>query len=207
VPIFLPRPSNAHLRGQLSSNVRPHKRDQWQPPKQSFSAEANSPGHWLRHAHSLKSSSDLVCAYLPKSIEDFKGPPVSPRLAFLDCAQVSQMLLGMSLEALLKGLLVASGTPVASGGLLKRELASHDLKWIAANLEYRLLILSDEDRAHLAELSEFVTWAGRYPIPKQARADYSVGYFVKRFEMQRALWSRLNCVLLPFATLAHPSEA
>jgi hypothetical protein len=77
--------------------------------------------------------------------------------------QIFLFLIGLALENLLKGLLVARDGSLVSEGRLSSEVANHKLSSL---FQRAGITLSPEQRAFVERLSESVTWAGRYPVPK-----------------------------------------
>lgn len=81
---------------------------------------------------------------------------------------VEIMLRGFALECLFKSLWVAHGNPLVENGRYRGVpgAGQHDLAQIAAVLPWSL---STEERDLLRRLTDYVVWAGRYPIPKRDR--------------------------------------
>lgn len=73
------------------------------------------------------------------------------------------MLRGFALECVLKGTIVQREPGVLADPKTARELMEHALK---AHAERAGLVLSDEEKAMLSVLTEFITWRGRYPCPR-----------------------------------------
>jgi len=71
------------------------------------------------------------------------------------------LLYGMALEDLLKGLLIAQGTPATVGGKLNRALKTHDVLalWRKAGVT-----VDDERAAVLSALAWAIEIGGRYPV-------------------------------------------
>jgi hypothetical protein len=75
---------------------------------------------------------------------------------FLD--SVTRMLMGMSFEALFKGLTVAQGLEYKK---------THDLLKLANDA---CVEVSDEEQKILSILTQYTIWDGRYPTPKDPNA-------------------------------------
>ncbi|WP_374627671.1 hypothetical protein [Pandoraea sp.] len=74
-------------------------------------------------------------------------------------ASVMPMLCGMALELMYKAICVAKGLKVPE---------THELSLLADRGGAQL---SDDDKRYLRYLSIHVWWEGRYPVPKEMRAD------------------------------------
>jgi len=102
--------------------------------------------------------------------------------------------MGLSFENLLKGILIAQGTPATKAGRLKKEFLTHDLCKLIVKVEKPPLVFSAGERDLLSEIGRFVVWQGRYPIPLGG-PGYS-GMFIfndpDQHLMERELWNRLR---------------
>jgi hypothetical protein len=79
----------------------------------------------------------------------------SPQLS-----SVTYMLAGFAIEVLLKALLIRTESPLSANG--RFQLNSHHLAELAQAASFPLM----EGESDLLErLEQFLTWAGRYPIP------------------------------------------
>jgi hypothetical protein len=76
--------------------------------------------------------------------------------------EISLMLIGVALEVLFKGILVARDPSLVSGGKLKGSLKSHDLVTLREAVG---LDLPAHEAQLLERLSEAAIWMGRYPVP------------------------------------------
>jgi hypothetical protein len=54
-----------------------------------------------------------------------------------------------------------------------------------------VLSLSTEEISLLDELSPYIEWAGRYPLPKKAEAFIVLGHGSREHEAELVLWERL----------------
>lgn len=79
----------------------------------------------------------------------------------------SMILMGLSLENLLKGILLNSGKYPISQGIFPREIKSHNLYELCEKAGITIKS-SYEEKIFLQRLSEQVDWAGKYPIPNKA---------------------------------------
>ncbi|MDQ2166274.1 MULTISPECIES: hypothetical protein [Vibrio] len=77
----------------------------------------------------------------------------------VSCYATYKMLMGMSFEALLKGLLIASQEVAIS------DLATHNLVELAKDSG---LNLTKNENKIFTVLTDYILWAGKYPIPKNS---------------------------------------
>jgi hypothetical protein len=114
---------------------------------EDFRDQANDPRAWLRASDSLWGAA-----------EELVG---GPRFV------AWYLLTGMAVEDILKGLIVArDGIELDDRGRLRLPWPApgHNLILLAANASVEL---TEEERQLVERLSEFVLWAGRYPIPRR----------------------------------------
>lgn len=107
------------------------------------------PFTWVLKADELLAAFELLVATEAES--QSHGPRLSG---------VAYMLAGFAVEVLIKGVLIQNGSGLDSKG--RFELDSHDLLKLA---DRAALVLTEEEGRLLERLQEFLTWAGRYPIP------------------------------------------
>ncbi len=79
---------------------------------------------------------------------------------------VFHMLCGLSLELLYKAIIVSTGDSAPKG---------HNLSQLAQRAG---IVVSKEDRGLLEILTEYIVWAGRYPVPQD------VGFWNKLLELR-----------------------
>ena len=75
------------------------------------------------------------------------------------------LMYGLSIENLIKGLLISETPALLNGGKLDKFLLSHDLNKLADKLS--TITLSKEDKLLLSQLSDAVPYYGRYPVPRR----------------------------------------
>lgn len=113
---------------------------------------AESPFVWVLKADALIAAFETLAQADERALGSGDD---SPRLS-----SVTYMLAGFSIEVLLKALLVQKASPLNTKG--RFQLNSHHLVDLAQEADFSLM----EGEARLLEkLEEFLTWAGRYPIP------------------------------------------
>jgi len=123
---------------------------------QSFQAAADSPGGWLLMALPLKVAAERL---------DWLVHPVRQEERCLSLMPVYRMMMGMSLENLLKGILAEQGLPVLDKkGRLSKDYGTHNLATLAGKVT--ALTFTNEELQVLAALSEYIKWAGKFPLPR-----------------------------------------
>lgn len=124
------------------------------------------PHVWISHAINLRYSAEALVLYdadLIRRLFETKEKQLLP--AFFS-PNVERMLMGFSLENLLKALILMNPTNARRAftkeGNLSWGLASHNLCKLAEAAD---VALSEEEELLLNVLSTCATWAGRYPLP------------------------------------------
>ena len=120
--------------------------------------ELNSPELWLCQAQALTEAAITVL----KNEPDFKPfPKILTGICDSQYCAVGIMLAGYSLEVCLKGMLIRKES--VDGYLAQeKDRYHHRLEELGKIVP----ALSDKDKSILRLLTEFITWAGRYPAPK-----------------------------------------
>jgi len=113
-----------------------------------FSDMSENPGYWHNKATDLFTSAHVL----------WNAMDINENL-FVSCDSTYKMLMGMSFEALLKGLCIESKKATID------ELISHDLVKLT---KITGLSLNKKESKALMLLSDYVKWAGKYPIPKSS---------------------------------------
>jgi hypothetical protein len=80
---------------------------------------------------------------------------------------VFNLLMGLSFENLLKGIVAAQRGSAGSSGAPDKDLTTHDTKKLVALIDQTAIPISMDDEALLLKLENYVVWAGRYPFPKR----------------------------------------
>ena len=79
----------------------------------------------------------------------------------------AQLLMGLCLEATLKGLLVERDPTLISGGKIARDLVTHSLEKLFQKAS--LPLVDPENELNLVrKLSDAVAWVAKYPVPLNA---------------------------------------
>jgi hypothetical protein len=126
----------------------------------SFAAVARDAGSWFQKAKALRIAAELIYDRWQTTGMDLRGPAVN-----LDLHEIAIMLMGQSLENLLKGIILqrdhaAVGPKGLSFGVTSK--AGHDLAQLAARAGVQL----DEGGIELlGYCTEALVTFGRYPLP------------------------------------------
>jgi hypothetical protein len=142
-----------------------------------FADVASTPFFWFVQARDLLSAAHVLLEQHEVAKERYWGPmpgksgrvKLTPdqqeASRFLGLPQIAQMLFGLALEVLLKGLLIARKPELVQGDQLTPALTgNHSL---GALLDLAAITLTGEERELADRLSESIRWAGRYPVPKK----------------------------------------
>lgn len=147
-----------------------------------FHATVASPGSWFFSALNLKTAADRIDPMMNPIRED------EPSLGLYS---VYQMLLGMSIEALLKGILVAQGEQVLKNDKLKEDFTTHVLTMLAQKVDASSFVFSSDDLDILETLTPYIVWAGKYPLSKEANDMIVITFGSTERRLARDLWNRL----------------
>ena len=152
----------------------------------------DSPNSWLYTAWQLKRAAEEIDTFnLPgRGFSNWTAKGRDADLLLL--TSVYRFLMGLSFENLLKGIIIAHGTPAGSKGKLNNHFKSHDINMLLKKLDYTKCSLTREEEEILKEQQQFVKWAGRYPISKKAE-DFTIGlqYSANKNSKELELWKRL----------------
>lgn len=124
---------------------------------------ARSPVAWLETAMTLRECAEIIGRLFVGDLQQ-RVPPggtTSEGVQAISFGPVFQMLAGYSLEALLKGIIVARKPNVIKGTHFIKDFLSHDFD--------ELLLLAEitfDERRHefLRRLTTAVLWVGKYPV-------------------------------------------
>lgn len=139
------------------------------PSVSPTSADLKSPVLWLAQAHALSEAARVILENSPT----WEQMPYSVR-GVCDCqyCAVGLMLVGYGLEICLKAMLILTKGVDAYASSEKRYL-HHRLEELAEFIPD----LDAKDKAILRVLTQFTTWAGRYPDPGSGREDKAEAIF------------------------------
>jgi hypothetical protein len=105
---------------------------------------------------------------------------------------VFQLLAGYSIEALLKGILVARDPGAIKEGRLPGWLTKHNLEDL---LTHAAITLDAPLLAFVRRMRVAVVWSGRYPVPTSAEAREATVTAADDLEWFEAVWGRLMAEL------------
>ena len=151
-------------------------------PRASLQRNARDPESWIGFSHALKLTAEIYRRITEK--EDFQlFNLVSPRgkdddkidakaaalktlVGFysLKCTKIDVMLFGLSVELLIKAILIAQNPDFVTKDGLDDKIAKHNL---LALIETANIEIDKEERKILRDLQQYIEWMGRYPIPKK----------------------------------------
>lgn len=105
---------------------------------------------------------------------------------------VYYMLLALSFENLLKGMIALQGTPVSVNNKLNPYFAKHTLERYAQQIDPGVFVVDGVEMGLLKMLEPYLSYAGRYPMPKEpSSVGALMGYSNHEFEAAEVLWDRL----------------
>jgi len=161
----------------MKSTIDPQTRERY------YLGALESPGSWLIRGIQLKSAAERL---------DWRMLPATKQERGFSHFYEYSLLLGMSFEALIKGHIARARLLSSTEPTLLSKHFTHDLKELAQEPECSHLSLSAVDLKALDELSPFVEWAGRYPLPKKpSKMEVGFGIGDDEYELQKVLWERI----------------
>jgi hypothetical protein len=170
------------------------KTDTWLQELKNTSFECNmeSPEAWLNAAWKLKRAAEEIDTFslLGRGFSNHTAKGRDAELLLL--MPVYRLLMGLSFENLLKGIIVAHGKPAGSKGKLDKSFKEHEISKLLEQLDTNKCALISEEREILKELQQYVIWAGRYPIPLTAKNyQIALAYSSEKHRKELILWERL----------------
>jgi hypothetical protein len=158
----------------------------WDDPlfrQREFDAGVQSSGAWIIRALDLTTAADRI---------NWVNAPVRDEEPSLGLFRVFRMLNGMSIETLLKGILVAQGESILDkNGKLNPTFSVHKLPELASKIDPTQFSFSADDLRILRETEPYVVWAGKYPFPKSEKEVMSISHSSMDMEKEIDLWNRL----------------
>jgi hypothetical protein len=145
-------------------------------PESAF-LDCADPLKWAYTASALQKAASLMDWTKNRDITDWRYVPIY------------RMLMGFSLENLLKGILVAEGHAAIVNKKLNPALGNHGLKTLADKVTG--LKITKLEKRLLRDLEEYVLWAGRYPAPKQLTGVVRIGHSRSARNAELALAQKL----------------
>jgi hypothetical protein len=182
--------------------------------KSDFDRTANDPAFWITRADDLYLSakilydkSDSMTSQVEQTSDTEQIAALFRALRYSGIVFPATMLLGFSVETLLKAFWITQGNTVSDDGeykILTIRHDNHNLPLIADGVGFKL---SDREREVLERLSLFVSSYGRYPITKkwhQNRLKKNAGGVLNRVswnvadhETVEAIIQRLKATMRP----------
>lgn len=151
-----------------------------------FAATEESPGNWLITAMSLRAASNRL---------DWLTAPVRADESSTGFMREYRMLLGLSFENLLKGIICLVRLEAGQRPPLPRECFHHSLATLAARSEVGIMALSPQEIALLDSITPFIEWSGKYPLPKKLEGYIGSSHSNHEHDAEIALWERLAAFL------------
>jgi hypothetical protein len=155
-----------------------------------FDRVADSPASWFLTAWKLKRTADEI-DWLDDNHQPRQWPTAHDQeKAFL--WPVYRMLMGLTFENLLKGLLIAQGRPASTDGRLAKGFKTHDIATLLSYLDASAVPISPEERKVLLDLQDYVVWLGRYPMSRIAEHQDIGTHGSDDHAIEQRLWQRLS---------------
>ncbi|MGO4500038.1 hypothetical protein AB4114_29605 [Paenibacillus sp. 2RAB27] len=148
-----------------------HEEDVW---KEMFTRTADEPIVWLVKAKELNFAAKILLPKLEegtKKIMNMEEELLEEDFYNSWLTSTLMMLLGYSLEVLIKGIYLINNKTIVTNGTLNRWPGNgHSLlqlvEFVNKSDGGATITLSKDEQYLLIRLSEFTIWAGKYPIPK-----------------------------------------
>lgn len=153
--------------------------------ERGFLAAQESPGSWLVRAINLRAAADRL--------DPLKYPPGDDEP--LSFSSEYQFLFGLAFENLLKGFISLVRLESRLTPALPVECHIHRLEILAIRPECAQLALTTEELGTLSRLSAYITWAGRYPIPKRSPEMVALHHGSREHKSEKGLWDRVMPLL------------
>ena len=124
---------------------------------------------WFIRAQSLKSSADIIWREIEHTLYNERGFPYHHNTVEDQVEELYLMLIGMSIENALKALYVINNPELVTNGKMNPKWKDgHDLVKLAELSGY---VCNEINIDLLRNLSGYIKWAGRYPIPQKVSPD------------------------------------
>ncbi len=151
--------------------------------KIAFDAATESPGSWLIEAMQLKVAAERI---------DWLFKPVTEAEQTLSLMTTYRLLIGLSFENLIKGILHAQGNKVIENGKFTKLFSKHDLKDLANKLDPSEINITENEKNILKDLTPYVIWAGRYPLPRNKNDIIAKCHGSAEYKRELELWEKLK---------------
>lgn len=154
--------------------------------KQLFQCSLDSSGVWLLNAIWLKRASEEIDYF-----EHQDANINSPEGDFRFMCPVFNLLIGLSFENLLKGIIVAQRGSAGTSGKVDNDFITHKMNDLITLVDQSVLPISNEEIDLLNNLEKYVVWAGRYPFPKRSEHLFCKMQSDKEHVKLLSFWNRL----------------
>jgi hypothetical protein len=151
-----------------------------------FAAAEESPGSWVITAMSLRAAAARL---------DWLTAPVRDDEFSVGFMREYRMLLGLSFENLLKGIICLVRLEAGQRPPLPRECFHHSLATLATRSEVGIVSLSPQEIALLDNMTPFIEWSGKYPLPKKLEGYTGSSHSNHEHDAELVLWERLAAFL------------
>lgn len=147
-----------------------------------YGAAEESPGSWLITAMSLRAAAARL---------DWLTLPARDDESSAGFIGEYRMLLGLSFENLLKGIISLVRIEAGKRPPLPRECLHHSLAKLATRPEVKDVGLSSQELARLGSMTPVIEWRGKYSLPKQYESYIGSGHSNHEHDAELMLWERL----------------
>jgi hypothetical protein len=161
------------------------------PGLQRLVYESHDPAGWLLSAANLRAAA--------KRLDWLERPPAEDEpLSFVG---EYRLLMGLSFENLLKGIIVAQRLRRAATASF-RDIYHHKLSKLVNEIDPVQFKLSPDEVATLDKLTAYIEWRGRYPMPKEAKELMCRSHSSDEHAREIALWQRMFAYLKQIAWMS-----
>ena len=153
-----------------------------------YESQEISPAGWLFSAATLRAAA--------KRLDWLERPPAEDEpVSFV---REYRLLMGLSFENLLKGIIVAQRLRRAETDSFTG-IFHHKLSKLVNEIDTAQFKLSLDEVVTLDRLTAYIEWAGRYPIPKKAEELIVLSHSSVEHAREIALWHRMFAYLKQIA--------
>ena len=146
---------------------------------------------WARSAYILRLSAQALWKIYDSEMRraELMGDEAIGHSFEIEHEAPAMMLMGMALEALLKGCLVAKNPSLVKSCEIDNKLKTHDLVRLFQDAG---ITLNQQERNFCTTLTDYVVWLGRYPIPvESSKVPSTLSGVSNRWQMFDNLFARV----------------